>query len=147
MNSYIVIGEKGAQTARAMEGLIETGSPKAPNIELEDEDEGALYFTSGTTGTPKPVLIQHKSIMCAAVTEAMNHALARSDRFLMMPPMYHVAITHMFGVMAAGGCSVLLTEQITAQAMVNTIAKEHISVAFLSCRGPWTSWRLSTSAR
>ncbi len=135
VNSYIVIGEKGTQTARAMEGLIETGSPKAPNIELEDEDEGALYFTSGTTGTPKPVLIQHKNIMCAAVTEAMNHTLTESDRFLMMPPMYHVAITHMFGVMAAGGCSVLLTEQITAQAMVNTIAKEHISVAFLLV--PW----------
>ncbi len=104
VNSYIVIGGKGAASAGVvtMEELIEKGSPGAPNIELEDEDEGALYFTSGTTGAPKPVLIQHKNIMCAAVTEAMNHNLTQSDRFLMMPPMYHVAITHMFGVMAGG---------------------------------------------
>ena len=135
VKSFIVMGEKGTETVRAMEDLIEEASPAAPNIELEDDAEGALYFTSGTTGPPKPVLIQHKSIMCAAVTEAMNHNLTHSDRFLMMPPMYHVAIAHMFGVMAAGGCSVLLTEQITPQAMVETIAKERISVAFLLV--PW----------
>jgi acyl-CoA synthetase (AMP-forming)/AMP-acid ligase II len=135
VRSYIVVGGKGTETVRAMEGLIEKGSPGAPNIELEDEAEAALYFTSGTTGTPKPVLIQHKSLMSAAVTEAMNHRLVQSDRFLMMPPMYHVAISHALGVMAAGGCSVLLTEQITAKAMVETIAKERISVVFLLV--PW----------
>jgi len=135
VNSYVVMGTKSVASATPMEGLIEKGAPEAPNIELEDEAEGALYFTSGTTGAPKPVLIQHKNIMCAAVTEAMNHALGQSDRFLMMPPMYHVAIAHMFGVMAAGGCSVLLTEQITPATMVDAIEKERISVAFLLV--PW----------
>ena len=52
-----------------MEDLIRIGSPLPPDIELEDEGEGALYFTSGTTGAPKPVLIQHKSIMATALTE------------------------------------------------------------------------------
>ena len=135
VRSCVVIGGKGTETARTMEDLIEKGSSSAPNIELEDEAEAALYFTSGTTGAPKPVLIQHKSLMAAAFTEAMNHNLVQPDRFLMMPPMYHVAIAHALGVMAAGGCSVLLTEQITAQAMVNTIAKERISVVFLLV--PW----------
>jgi hypothetical protein len=41
----------------------------------------------------------------------------------MMPPMYHVAIAHMFGVMAAGGCSVLLTEQITPATIVDAIER------------------------
>jgi acyl-CoA synthetase (AMP-forming)/AMP-acid ligase II len=135
VRSCIVFGEKGTETVRAMEGLIEEGSPSAPNIELEDEDGAALYFTSGTTGAPKPVLIQHKSLMAAAVTEAVNHNLVQSDRFIMMPPMYHVAIAHALGVMTAGGCSVLLTEQITAKTIVETIAKERISVAFLLV--PW----------
>ncbi len=135
VRSYIVIGGEGNETVRTMEGLIEKGPSDAPNIELEDEAEAALYFTSGTTGAPKPVLIQHKSLMAAAVTEAMNHNLVQSDRFIMMPPMYHVAIAHALGAMAAGACSVLLTEQITAQSMVNTIAKERISVAFLLV--PW----------
>ena len=73
--------------------------------------------------------------MAAAYTEAMNHNLVQTDRFLMMPPMYHVAIAHMFGVMAAGGCSILLTEQVSTKTIVETIEKERVSVTFLLV--PW----------
>ena len=58
VNSYIVMGTKSVASATPMGGLIEKGASEAPNIELEDEAEGALYFTSGTTGAPKPVLIR-----------------------------------------------------------------------------------------
>ncbi len=132
---YTCIGGKGAENMEVMEDLVKSGSPSPVKIPLEDEDECALYFTSGTTGTPKPVLIQQKNIMCTAATEATNHNLVHADRFLMMPPMYHVAIGHMLGVMAAGGCSVLLTEQISPRFIVETVAKEGISVAFLLV--PW----------
>jgi len=137
VKAFIVMGGKGGGPVEAMEDLIRNGSPVAPDVELEDEAEGALYFTSGTTGAPKPVLIQHKSIMATAVTEVTNHRLVESDRFLMMPPMYHVAIGHMFGVMLVGGCSVLLTEQISPRFMIETIAKERISVVFLLV--PWAT--------
>ncbi|HVN98258.1 MAG TPA: class I adenylate-forming enzyme family protein [Syntrophorhabdaceae bacterium] len=132
---YVCIGAEGASGMEAMEDVLKSGSYGSSNVALEDEDECALYFTSGTTGTPKPVLIQQKSIMCTAITEATNHNLKHEDHFLMMPPMYHVAIGHMFGMIAAGGCSVLLTEQISPRFMVETIAKERISVVFLLV--PW----------
>ncbi len=134
VKSYIVMGAKGDGN---MEDLIAKSSPVPPLIELEDEAEGALYFTSGTTGAPKPVLIQHKSIMCTGFTEATNHGLLESDHFLMMPPMYHVAIGHMLGMMVVGGCSVLLTEQVSPALIVDTVEKERISVAFLLV--PWAT--------
>ena len=137
VRSYVVIGGKGAAYMENMEDIIESAVAAAPNIELEDEVEAALYFTSGTTGRPKPVLIQHKSIMCTALTEATNHRLTQSDRFLMMPPMYHAAIGHMLGIVLVGGCSVLLTEQISPGLIMETIAKERISVVFLLV--PWAA--------
>ena len=139
---YTCIGGKGSENMEVMEDLVKSGSPSPVKISLEDEDECALYFTSGTTGTPKPVLIQQKNIMCTAVTEAMNHNLVHADRFLMMPPMYHVAIGHMLGMIAAGGCSVLLTEQISPRFIVETVAKEGISVAFMLV--PWAMDLLET---
>ena len=121
-----------------MEDIIENAARRpAPDIALGRRKEAALYFTSGTTGAPKPVLIQHKSIMCTALTEATNHRLTQSDRFLMMPPMYHVAIGHMLGIMLVGGCSALLTEQISPGIIMETIAKERISVVFLLV--PWAA--------
>jgi acyl-CoA synthetase (AMP-forming)/AMP-acid ligase II len=134
---YASMGASSTSGVFTTETMIREHAPTPADVELEDEAECALYFTSGTTGAPKPVLIQHKSLMCSAVTEAMNHKLSHSDRFLMMPPMYHVAIAHMLGVMAAGGCSVLLTEQVTPQSIIETMSKERISVVFLLV--PWAT--------
>ncbi len=124
-----------------MEDLIKNGSPLPVNVKLEDEDECALYFTSGTTGAPKPVLIQQKSIMCTAIHELYNHKHESSDKFLMMSPLYHVAIGHMLGAVLAGGCTVLLTDQINPKNIIETIAKgAYIQLYSCSCPGPWISW-------
>jgi long-chain acyl-CoA synthetase len=139
---YSSIGGKGSKDLETMEDLIIKGSPSPAKVKLADEDECALYFTSGTTGAPKPVLIQQKSVMCSAISEATNHQLVQSDRFLMMPPMYHVAIGHMLGIVLVGGCSVLLTEQVSPQFIVETVAKERVTVAFLLV--PWATDLIET---
>ena len=51
--------------------------------------------------------------------------------------MYHVAIGHMLGIVLVGGCSVLLTEQVNPQFIVETVAKERVTVAFLLV--PWAT--------
>jgi len=135
VNLCSVIGPEAANNIETSEELLEEGSPLPLGWELADEDDCALYFTSGTTGAPKPVLLQAKNQMCIAITEATNHAFAPEDRFLMMPPLYHLAIGHLLGAMLAGACSILLTEQITPQFIVETMAKERVSVIFLLV--PW----------
>ena len=65
----------------------------------------------------------------------MNHSFVPSDRFLMMPPMYHLAIGHLFGVVIAGGRTVLLTEQISPRHIIETISREGITSVFLLV--PW----------
>jgi acyl-CoA synthetase (AMP-forming)/AMP-acid ligase II len=142
IRSYISIGEKGTDKIETMEYYIKNGASSAVQVKLNDEDEAALYFTSGTTGAPKPVLIQHKSIMCTGICEAVNHELVHSDNFLMMPPMYHVAIGHLLGLVMVGACSVLLIEQISPKYIVESIEKEHISVIFLLV--PWAVDLLET---
>ncbi len=135
VKSYFLSGDEGADKIASKEDLIKNEHSSIVNVALGDEDECALYFTSGTTGTPKPVLIQQKNIMCSAISEATNHELKHSDRFLMMPPMYHVAIGHMLGLVLVGGCTVLLTEQISPRLIIDTIEKEHITEVFLLV--PW----------
>ena len=130
-----VIGPDRVEGTATLEDLVRNGSPQTLPVALSDEDECALYFTSGTTGVPKPVLLRHKNLMCIAATEAANHGFVSSDRFLMMPPMYHLAIGHLLGVMAAGGCSVLLTGQISPRFILETVARERVSAVFLLV--PW----------
>jgi acyl-CoA synthetase (AMP-forming)/AMP-acid ligase II len=135
VSQYCMIGPDQTELFVTLEDLVRTGSPQSNPVVLSEEDECALYFTSGTTGVPKPVLLRQKNLMSVAATEACNHGFVSSDRFLMMPPMYHLAIGHLLGVMLAGGCSVLLTEQISPRFIVETVARERLSAVFLLV--PW----------
>ncbi|MBU2498484.1 MAG: AMP-binding protein [Proteobacteria bacterium] len=118
-----------------IEDLIEKAPPYLPDIEIRDDDACALYFTSGTTGDPKPVLHLHKNLVCVALNEATNERWEQSDSLLMLPPFYHLAIGHLLGCILAGGRAVLLTEQVTPRFIFENISNERLSLAFLLV--PW----------
>jgi acyl-CoA synthetase (AMP-forming)/AMP-acid ligase II len=102
---------------------------------VKDEDECALYFTSGTTGAPKPILMLHKNLFGTAVNEVTNLGQTKEDGLLMIPPMYHLAMGHLFGTMLAGAKTVLLTEAVTPGAIFDGMAREKLHIAFLLV--PW----------
>jgi len=134
--SFISMGNNASRDMETMQGLIENGSKSPPQAEVNDEDECALYFTSGTTGAPKPILLLHKNLFCPAVNEVTNLSLTKDDSLLMMPPLYHVAMGHLLGSMLLGAKTVLLTEEVTPRAILDAISSEGLRVAFLLV--PWT---------
>jgi long-chain acyl-CoA synthetase len=44
-----------------------------PNVGITDDDDAAIYFSSGTTGFPKAILHTHSSLMSACHTEHHAH--------------------------------------------------------------------------
>jgi len=132
---FITTGENPFGDFEAMEALIKESSPFNPNVDIRDEDECGLYFTSGTTGAPKPILLLHKNLFTPAVNEVTGLGLTKNDSLLMMPPMYHVAMGHLLGSMLTGAKTVLLTEAVTAKAILESISGEQLRVAFLLV--PW----------
>ena len=65
-----------------MECLIKEGPPRQPEVEIRDDDPCALYFTSGTTGDPKPVLHSHNN----PVFSVLSIEVQGSCRFFEMVP-------------------------------------------------------------
>jgi len=47
-------------------------SSTAPKVLLDDEDEAAIYYSSGTTGFPKAILLRHRALMQSARMEAIH---------------------------------------------------------------------------
>ena len=82
---------------------------EAPDMVITDDDDAAIYFSSGTTGFPKAILHAHSSLMQAAEVEMNHHRQTREDNFLCMPPLYHTgAKMHWFGSLLSGSKAVLL---------------------------------------
>ncbi len=116
--------------------FIENVSGSEPeNIDIRIEDEAALYFTSGTTGTPKAVLLTHRNLEHACYVENSHHKQTHDDIFLLIPPLYHTgAKMHWFGSFIVGGKCVLL-KGIKPEWVLEAISEEHVTIAWLLV--PW----------
>ncbi|HEY5576067.1 MAG TPA: class I adenylate-forming enzyme family protein, partial [Clostridiaceae bacterium] len=66
-------GENRPSFAESYDRLAANCSSEAPHIKLKDEDDAAVYFSSGTTGFPKAILHTHGSLMSACYTENKHH--------------------------------------------------------------------------
>ena len=110
-------------------------SSQAPKIDVNDDDEAAIYFSSGTTGFPKAILHNHESLMHAAKAEQNHHGQTKDDVFLCIPPLYHTgAKMHWFGSLLTGGKAVLL-KGTSPKTILQAVSEEHCTIVWLLV--PW----------
>ncbi len=128
-------GEDCPTFAESYDNLVTYCSSKSPQIKLSDEDEAAIYFSSGTTGFPKAIIHNHQSLMHAAMTEQNHHKQTKEDVFLCIPPLYHTgAKMHWFGSFLVGGKAVIL-KGIKPEWILKVASEEGCSIVWLLV--PW----------
>ncbi|MCD8254588.1 MAG: acyl--CoA ligase [Oscillospiraceae bacterium] len=110
-------------------------SSENPNIPLTDDEDGVIYFSSGTTGFPKAILHRHRSLMHAAAVEQKHHGQTRDDVFLLIPPLYHTgAKMHWMGSLISGSRAVIL-KGTKPKYILNAVSAEGCTIVWLLV--PW----------
>ncbi len=110
-------------------------SSQSPTIPINDKDDAAIYFSSGTTGFPKAILHNHESLMHAAKVEQHHHHQTKEDIFLCIPPLYHTgAKMHWFGSLLSGGKAVLL-KGTRPEFILKAVSNERCTIVWLLV--PW----------
>jgi len=110
-------------------------STLAPAVHITDEDDGAIYFSSGTTGFPKAILHAHKALVHAAKVEQNHHGQTHDDVFLCIPPLYHTgAKMHWFGSLLSGSKAVIL-KGIKPAWILRAVSEEKATIVWLLV--PW----------
>ncbi|MBR1911195.1 MAG: acyl--CoA ligase [Treponema sp.] len=131
----IYVGDNCPEFAENYFQLVSNCSSCNPGIEITDDDFGAIYFSSGTTGFPKAILHKHLSLLQAAEMEQKHHATSRTDNFLCIPPLYHTgAKFHWMGSLVAGSKAVLL-KGTKPKTILSAISSEKCTIAWLLV--PW----------
>ena len=134
---YVFVGPRDLTPAYAesFEDFIADADATAPAIKLHLEDEAALYFTSGTTGTPKATLLTHRNLEFACYVENRHHEQTHTDNFLCIPPLYHTgAKMHWFGNFIVGAKAVIL-KGIEPRWILEAVSEEQVTIVWLLV--PW----------
>ena len=62
IRKFYYVGNHTPMFADSYYQMITYCSSRKPPVELTDDDEAAIYFSSGTTGFPKAILHKHRSL-------------------------------------------------------------------------------------
>ncbi|MBQ6735578.1 MAG: acyl--CoA ligase [Lachnospiraceae bacterium] len=110
-------------------------SSAQPKILIEETDEAAIYYSSGTTGFPKAILHNHRALAQSAQMEAAHHETTKNDVFCCIPPLYHTgAKMHWFGSLYTGSKAVLLKGN-SPQSILEAVSQEQCTIVWLLV--PW----------
>ena len=135
VEKYVFVGQKLPDGMEAFEDVYRQAPTKRPNVKIVAEDICGLYFTSGTTGDPKPIVLTHKNMEFTAILEQRHHHQTHEDNFVLLPPLYHTgAKMHWLGSLLTGSRATILTE-ISPKNILDTAHNEKGTIVWLLV--PW----------
>lgn len=135
LGMLLYVGETCPAYAESYDRFTSNCSSNAPSITISDEDDAAIYFSSGTTGFPKAILHKHRSLTHSCEVELDHHGQTRDDIFLCIPPLYHTgAKMHWFGSLLSGSKAVIL-RGVSPKWIMDAVSDEKCTIVWLLV--PW----------
>ncbi|GGK76209.1 AMP-dependent synthetase [Mangrovihabitans endophyticus] len=105
----------------------------APRPDLDPATDVALLpYSSGTTGTPKGVMLTHRNLCTNFAQLAALHRVAEGDRVIAILPFFHI-----FGMMAllisalAQGATVVVHSRFDLDAFLTSLERDKITHAYV----------------
>jgi len=111
--------------------LEQTDFKTLPEPSMNGEDVAQIYYTSGTTGRPKGVMLSHKNVTTHALGTIAEIHLTDQDVWIHVAPLFHLADAWAtWAVTWVGGTHVLVRE-FDAKVVLETIQREKVTLTNL----------------
>ena len=117
------------------DNLLESSTPalrrSAGDYPFHEDDMAELFYTSGTTGPPKGVMLTHRNLYLHTLSAMASYPIHETDIFLHLIPLFHV---NGWGtppyLTAKGGTHVMLKRFDPAKAL-ELVQKEKVTTFFI----------------
>lgn len=122
-------GEEGEAPKRSYEGLLSAASVEPPPAShIEAEDIAQIYYTSGTTGRGKGVVLTHHNVYAHALGTIAEFQLTDGDVWLHAAPLFHLADGWAtWSITWVGGVHVVVAE-FRERAVLEAIESEGVTI-------------------
>jgi acyl-CoA synthetase (AMP-forming)/AMP-acid ligase II len=118
------------------EGMLNYEALIAASAPVEDamrngEDLAGIFYTGGTTGFPKGVMLPHRALYANGMAMAAEGVDTRRAIGLHAAPMFHLADHAFVNALAMGGGTHVMLPMFNPQAVAEAIAREKINAMVL----------------
>lgn len=130
--SYICVGD-GPSWARNYDELLGRAAPTAPACEVQESDWHSIYYTSGTTGKPKGVVLSQRNWLVLV----RNHLIdvfpgaSPQDVLLHASPMSHASGTMIFAHLVRGARQ-HIQRRFRVEETLELFERESVTTVFLA---------------
>ena len=109
------------------EGLIDDGPP-VDDTRTGGDDLFGIFYTGGTTGHPKGVMISHDNLVTSGMGSlATGHVVTHGGRILHAAPMFHMADIAIWTMGNLAGSTHVMIPMFTSAETLNAIAEHAIT--------------------
>ncbi|WP_070105319.1 class I adenylate-forming enzyme family protein [Ilumatobacter coccineus] len=107
--------------------LMDAAAPLEPADPVTPDTIAGLFYTGGTTGTSKGVVLTHGNLMANAVHAQLAQPFVLDDRYLTMAPMFHAAGLYEALVLPWVGAANVILPGFDPELALDTIVSESIT--------------------
>ncbi len=129
---FICVGEeKKLLPGHLLLSELISGHPPEPEmVDIDPEDLAGIYFTGGTTGRPKGVMLSHRAWVYTYVMEMLEFGFGWEETFLYVTPLTHAGGCLMMPVLLRKGRCVII-DHFEPELFLETIEREKVTMTFL----------------
>lgn len=139
VRGWIIFSEEGRRPSTTLknvyyyEDILNSGSIDYDFPELQEDADALIYFTSGTTGLPKPLKFSHRQLVMQTIINALSNLypgivrLESSDVILQLPPLFHGYGWSLPYLATLLGCKMVLPGKLDGKVILDLIKKERIT--------------------
>jgi acyl-CoA synthetase (AMP-forming)/AMP-acid ligase II len=128
VHAFIVCGDPCPEGMTPFSEIENSNETQETIVDMREQDNLAVMFTSGTTGNAKPVVHTHGSLNATAIGNGLSLPLTPKDNYLVVLPLYHSGSLFMwFPYYALGATGTLIREYRNPKSILEAVDQEKAS--------------------
>ncbi len=113
-----------------MQSMMKENEPSDFTVDIDPEDLAGIYFTGGTTGKPKGVMLSHRSWIYTILIEMLEFDFGREEVFAYLTPLTHAGGCLLLPVLLRSGRCVIM-DHFDPGEFLKTVEAEKVTITFL----------------